>query len=266
MSDILLERSEFLVLMNAVRASAVVGIATDKLFPSKKSKLKAEIERGIDLLKQRGLLRVESGIHVINAELVAMATAIAHPEIAVLTTRDNPGQGQQLFLHYQSDSMVIEQTFPNEREHRLAQIPDTQALVGRIQEILPVTDEPTNSGASATMEQKVFFKVKEYAEKHKRDTAVTTLHQYGLTNGQAEQLIDSIQHPIIGGNVALLKCEGEEIVDARNLALVQGQQSSWSIRQAEQEPQLFIIETTNSSAVRLLLSSWLTELTLVKTT
>src|SRR5512139_2769530 len=122
MNGILLKRSEFLTLLNATRAQAVVGFKSEELFPEE-AKLRALVLEGIESLKQRGLLRVENDLHVIDTDLLALMMVVSYPQLAAITTRDNPGTGQQLFLHYQASNVAVEQTLPDAATHRLVVLP-----------------------------------------------------------------------------------------------------------------------------------------------
>src|SRR4030067_2652425 len=100
MGGITLTRSEFLVLMDAVQAPGVVGLDAGELVPANPGEHKALVAEGIQRLTKRGALRVESGVNVLDTTLIGMAMVLADPVLAVITTRDNPGVGAQLFLHH----------------------------------------------------------------------------------------------------------------------------------------------------------------------
>src|SRR5512139_1207675 len=89
MNGILLKRSEFLTLLNATRAQAVVGFKSEELFPEE-AKLRALVLEGIESLKQRGLLRVENDLHVIDTDLLALMMVVSYPQLAAITTRFEP--------------------------------------------------------------------------------------------------------------------------------------------------------------------------------
>ena len=163
MGGITLARPEFLVLMDAVQAPGVVGLDTLELVPGDKDEHKAVVADGIERLKERGALRVEDGINVLDTTLIGMAMVIANPDLALVTTRDNPGTGQQLFLHYKAQAFVVEQTLPSEQEHRLAMVGEAE-LIDRIMEILPVSLEDPGGQMQAVLDQDEFFKAKDLAE------------------------------------------------------------------------------------------------------
>ena len=123
MKEFILDRAEILALMTAVNTSLIMGIDNDRLVPDTQEKQAELAWQGIDSLKQRGLLRVENDTHIVNGDLMMMATAIAFPQVMTFITRDLPGEGQQQFLHYRNDPVNVELTMPTEAKYRLAALP-----------------------------------------------------------------------------------------------------------------------------------------------
>ena len=68
MGGITLTRSEFLVLMDAVQAPGVVGLDAGELVPANTGEHKALVAEGIQRLSERGALRVESGVNVLDTD------------------------------------------------------------------------------------------------------------------------------------------------------------------------------------------------------
>ena len=149
MTGVILDRSEFVVLMDAVKAPAVIGLDTASLVPADKAQLQALVLEGLEKLKQRGLVRVEGDVHVLDAGLLALAGAVGRPEVAAITRKDTPGVGSQLFLHYLSPPIIAEQTLPSEQQHRLAALADMPTLIERLLAILPVQDTAGLAGEHA---------------------------------------------------------------------------------------------------------------------
>src|SRR5262245_620718 len=102
MDEIILSRAEFLVLLDALGASAVVGIDSKELFPESLDEHRRLIEEGQRTLQERGLLQISAdGVRVIDQLLLTIAAVIVRPDIALISARDTPDVGRQLFLHYQ---------------------------------------------------------------------------------------------------------------------------------------------------------------------
>src|SRR5690349_10283467 len=119
MEEIILSRAEFLVLLDALGASAVVGIDPGDLIPASIDEHRRVVGQGQRMLEERGLLLIApDGVRVLHPRLAAIAGVIARPAIAIVSVRDTPNIGRQLFLHYQLGEYVVEQTFPEEGQHR----------------------------------------------------------------------------------------------------------------------------------------------------
>lgn len=260
MSGLTLERSEFLVLMDAVKAPAVVGLDTQGLVPADKEQHKALVLDGLEKLKQRGLLRVEGAVHVLDPNLLALALVVGHPAVALITRKDTPGLGSQLFLHSVAAPLIVEHTLPNEHQHRLAALADRPTLIERLLAILPVPETRSRLHERGVMAQAAFLAVKQQAEGGDQAAAKAALEQGGLTPAGAESLAQAVAHPVFGGTIALLKIDDDEAADARNLALVQGQDAAWLIKQTTPGAPNFDVTTTDGLAVRKLLIQWLAEM------
>jgi hypothetical protein len=260
MDGIILHRSEFLVLMDAVRATAVIGLDNEALFPANVEQKKAIIQEGIARLKERGWLRVENDTHALLPDLLAMAAVVANPEVVFLTVRETPEIGKQLFLHYQADRFVVEQTLPSEQEHRLASLPDVATTIQRIGHILPLAKGEGKGAFTFTMSQTQFFAAKEMVEQGKDEPAAYLFRQAGLPAEGINRLLDAMQEPQFSGTVALLKRQGDEIVDARNLAALQGPDSAWLMYQVQPGEEVLRVEMGEAADLEHLLAQWFQEL------
>jgi hypothetical protein len=259
MGGITLARPEFLVLMDAVQAPGVVGLDALDLVPEDAAEHKAAVALGIEQLKERGALRVQDGINVLDTTLLGMAMVIADPDLALITTRDTPEVGGQLFLHYRSGALVVEQTLPSEQEHRLALIGEGE-LIDRVLEIFPVGLDGADSQMRAILKQDAFFKAKGFSESGERAKALKILDKQGVSANVAERLSAALADPEFGGTLALLRCKKAQVVDGRNFALVRGQGTTWLARQAESGSADLEVAACDAGTMRSMLSDWIGEL------
>lgn len=259
MGGITLARPEFLVLMDAVQAPGVVGMDALDLVPQDADEHRAIVASGIEKLMERGALRVQDGINVLDTTLLGMAMVIGDPELAMMTTRDAPDAGGQLFLHYKAQALVVEHTLPSEQEHRLALLGQTE-LVDRILEILPVHKETSNSGVRAVLPQDAFIEAKNLVEAGEASKASKILEKLGVEAGLAETLMATLAEPEFGGTLALLRCEKGQVVDARDLAVVQGSETAWLVSQAETGSAELEVSACDEQIIRSLLAEWIGEL------
>lgn len=260
MEEIVLHRAEFLVLLDAMRADAAVGFDSHDLFPVSIDEHRRVVEQGQAMLQERGLLQIApNGVRALDPLLLIMAATIARPDIALISERDTPGLGRQLFLHYQSGAYVVEQTLPSEQTHRLALLPDEAALFERLLVIFPVAGGPAPQ-ATAELAQEDFLAAKEHAQNDDRGRAEAIFARHGLTSEQAAALVAALAEPTFSGVIAMLRCKDEQIVDARNPALVQGRRSAWMFAQiAPGEPRLRVARI-NAERFRAQLIAWFDEL------
>jgi hypothetical protein len=259
MGGITLARPEFLVLMDAVQAAGVVGLDTLELVPKDEKEHETLVASGIEQLKERGALTVQDGINVLDTTLLGMAMAIAEPDLALVTTRDTPGAGTQLFLHYKKRALVVEQTLPSEQEHRLALVGEAE-LIDRIMEILPLSNEAPGAEMQAILPQDTFLEVKDLAEAGDSSKASKILEKQGIESAVAAPLLSALANPEFGGTLAVLRCDEAQIVDGRNFAVVQGGGTSWLVRLADSGSGEFELSACEAGTIRSLLTDWIEEL------
>ena len=260
MDGIVLKRAEFLVLLDAIQASSIIGLPRETLFPREAGQFQALVLEGINQLKERGLLRLKGDIHVLNASLLALVTAVAFPQLAVITTRDRPDAGQQLFLHYQTDGVVVEQTFPEEQAHRLAVLANRGALIERLLAILALPEPGGALEVAVTLPQAILTDVRAKAVDGQTGPAEKLLKKAGMAEQAAQALVESLQAPVAGDAVILLKCHQGQVIGSRNAALVQGPATAWLITSAEPEASSFRVQTATAAVVTGLLRQWADEL------
>jgi hypothetical protein len=247
MKEFILSRAEMLALMAAVNASLIPGIDNDRLIPDTQNEQRELALQGLEQLQQRGLLRVENNTHILNGDLGMMAIALTNPQLITFITRDTPGVGQQQFLHYRADPVNVELTMPTEDSYRLAAIPDAITALARIRQLLPVTFENDLLQVRQTLDQEAFFQVKTLAETEQLDKAAEILQRAGFAAEIARYFIQTLRHPELGGTISFVRVRDQEIIDGRDLALVQDEQIAWLIRQVTPGVSILSIETVNAA-------------------
>lgn len=259
-SGLLLDRSEFLVLMDAVKAPAVLGLDTASLVPADKAQHQALVLSGLARLTERGFMRVQGDVHVLDARVLALAMAVGHPRVAAITRKDTPGLGSQLFLHYLAPPILVEQTLPDPEHHRLALLADMPTLIERLLAILPAQDTRAMPDEQALLTMDAFLALKSQAESGDRAAAQAAAQRAGLSTAGAARLVAALAAPDFGGTIGLLKVGEDEVEDARNLALLQGQGAAWLIKQTIPGADTFELTTTDGFEVRRQLVEWFAEL------
>lgn len=246
MKEFFLNQAEMLALMTAVNSSLILGIDNKRLIPDSQEDQAKLAWQGIDSLKQRGLLRVENDTHIINGDLMMMTAAVTFPLVITFITRDVPGVGQQQFLHYRADPVNAELTMPAPDQYRLAALPDAIAALERIRQILPVTLEDEVMAVQQSVDQDTFFQVKTWAEQGERLQAVEALQANGFASEAAERLVQTIRSPQLGGTIAFMRVMDQEIVDGRNLAMVQDDRTAWLVQQIVPGEPVMRVETVTA--------------------
>lgn len=261
MRTISLSRPEFLVLVDALGGSAIIGIAMEQLIPADSEEHQKLLMIGMEELESRGLLLTQpDGSKQLDPLLIAVSSVIMRPEVAIVSVREVPAKGTQIFLHYKVGDYIAEQTFPEKEQHRIGALNDVDALFARLLAIFPVVG-PVDGEGSATLSQEHLFAVRTYAQEGHNAEGVSLLEKGGMVSAAAHALVEAMSQPIFSGTVALLRCNDvHEIIDARNPAIVQGRQGAWCIAQAPVGTATFQIIPVNQATLQTQLRTWVAEL------
>lgn len=260
MSGILLDKPQFLALMDAAQANGVVGLDLGEIAPKDYEEHKALVEKGLKELQDAGVLRQVDDVNVLDADLLSMAVLIAHPEAAVITTREIPEKGQQLFLHYLAGDVIMEQTLPSENEFRWALVPNRPALAERVLGILPVRETEPATSIKVKIGQDEFVAIKEMIEAGNSDQARSALNDVGVTGTAADVIIETVADPEFAGTVVVLRCQSDEITDARNLLVVQGKKHALLLKQVVPGEPTLEVSTADAGDVRSLVTNYIYEM------
>lgn len=232
MDGIILEQSEFLLLLDAVNANELIAIDSAKVLPRDREEHRRLGLEGIEKLKDRGWLTLQDGVYMLNPDLVIMVGTVAHPTLALVVIRDIPA-GRQEFLYYRSEQAIVEFTLPAEGQYRLATLPNIEMTVARIQFLLAEDAPERDPAHSFTIDQDAFFAVREQMLAGDRATAEAILTSHDVAAATRRTLLDAMSEPLLSGTVAILRCEEDVVVDARNLAVLIGPQVAWAFQQTE---------------------------------
>ena len=219
MDEIILHRTELLVLLDALEATQLIGFDSADLIPTDIEAHRALVQEGHARLERRGALRLgEDGVLVLAPDLAQLAGVLTSPSNASIIVRDIPGLGRQLFVHCTKGPNIVEHTLPEPEVHRFALLADRAALIARWVELLPVADTPSTAAFNLTVE--AFMTMKEVAENNNISRATTLITAAPASADDAGLVIDAIRNPDFSASVALLKCLDRQIVDGYNPLVV----------------------------------------------
>lgn len=244
-------------LLDAIEARDMVGVPPAMVAPPPEIDRATWLETGRASLANWGIpldpaMRGREPMR----SILRLAGAAAFPSVVAILQLDVPRVGRRRFIFSQTADTGVEHAFPRPGIHRLAAMADTDAVVERMLAILPVDG---NGEAQHTIEldQERFLALKLQAEEGETEPAATTLRDAGLPDEQAALLIDAIRRPRFGGVISVLKCTDQIADDARDLALLQGFQSAWSVRQAVPGELRVTVARATSSQIAAILREWL---------
>ena len=264
MQELFLTQAEFLAALDAVGATALVGVdARIPLFPQKKEEREAVLEQGRKLLEHRFASTIAPAIarrSVERADLLRMAKIIAYPQIAMIVIREIVPLGPQLFALSQSQEGIVEHTCPSERIHRLVLLPDIPTLLAHATQILSLPNQAP-SDISFEIAQEAFFQLYDAARHAQHDLALEMLQHASMLSTATEAFVNAMEQPIFGGEAVFFKCADKTIIDARDIVLVRDQKTAWYVMQIIPGQPHLLVKSAHDQAIYHVLSRCFAELT-----
>jgi hypothetical protein len=233
LDGLVFSRAEFLTLLAAINPPDLIGIDADSLIPSDTNQHKAFIAEGVEQLRARGFLTTQGDTHLINDELLLMAGVVGFPQMVTLVIKQTPELGLQQFTYYLAEGFVIEHTMPAPEQYRLASLPSLALWRDRLAFILPVAQDDTQPAYALSLPQHLLTDAQNAAQNGQSEQSFRLLTGAGVANEAAQALVTAMAEPVFSGSAAFLRTDAPNIVAARDLALLQGEESAWAIYQPE---------------------------------
>jgi hypothetical protein len=261
MQELILNHAEFLALLEEVQAHQVVGIKKEDLFPADEHERQELLEQGRAALHQRGALAAhqETGKLTLTPAFERLAQTVAYPKLANIIVREVLGLGPQLFLHYLAEGVFVEHTYPQEKVHRLAVLPDMQSLIERARFILSLIDEPIHE-AAVEISEDTLQNLQTLVNTGQYEQARRLLTEHRMVQEDAEALCQTLMHMAFKGRATLMSYNDKVITDVRGIVIWQGQGGTWGMVQRNPEVPMVSIQTTNAANVKYWLSQYFEEL------
>jgi len=224
--EYLLDRSEFVALAALLRADTIIGIDPAQLLPATPAERQAMFVNGEKSLIARGLARLSPPNAIqLDPALLRMARALTQPGSAIIAIRAVPGRGQQLYVFYARDAAWVEQSFPDPRGHRLAEIGDSADLLERL---LALYDFPEagGEGPGFQLDTAGFITLVSAV----RAGEIPDAASVGATDPEGlDSLIGAYAYGPVNGSIALLPIREGRALEPMEIALARGQAESWLI-------------------------------------
>ncbi len=219
-------RAEFFTLAALMRASGIIGLDPSRLLPETAAERQALYAAGEASLLKRKLLRLSGGEAQLDENVMRLMGAVVGPQTALVTAKTLPNVGQQLFLHYGLAGVYVEQTFPDEQTHRLADVGDGAALRDRLQDIFPLP----GAGAGAAgfeLDTAAMLAAYNFIRDGSDAEGLEALAQNGPIDDARRAFFASIKAMQYSGTLGLIQIVPDQENEARELALVSGAGQAW---------------------------------------
>ena len=225
-------QAEFFMLAALMRADGIIGLDPSRLLPETAAERQALYAAGEASLIARKLLRVSGGEAQLEENVMRLMGAVTRPQTAVVTVKTLPNAGQQLFLHYGQAGAYVEQTLPDERTHRLADVGDATALRERLQDIFPLAGAGAD-GAGFELDTAAMLAAYNFIRDGNDAEALEALAQNGPIDAARQAFFASIKAMEYSGTIAMMQIVPDQESEAREMALVAGAGRAWLMIGAE---------------------------------
>lgn len=251
--EMLLERDEFLCMVHTVSPPAVVGLRLAELFPPN---LQEQLTDGRTKLEQRGAF--QKGASTLVELWEQIASALAHPWLAVAHMRTTPGFPTRKTVYYKREAMV-RHDYTLSGVHRLALLAEDSLTLASVLEDAELIDCTLHDNG-ISLPSAVFESFGQAVGREEHERAEEMLCAVGFSRQSAHALTEVWQRPVPRNEIAFFRMEGTEIVAARQLVLVQGARSAWSIIEEPIGSDLLQVATTSRAATSRLLAGYFNEI------
>lgn len=248
--EILLTRDAFQALIRSVHGRTVAGLPLPELTQRATSDA---LTRGNNELSERGLSN--------DTRLRTLAQVIAHPERAIIINRDRTALPRQEWMFYAKGGQVVEQTLPAQAVHRLAAITGGgRELTDRVVESLGLTDVSGPNG-QMVIPQSLFQDIARLVRgEARRGEAQDLLLTAGVPAPLVESFLEALEHAVFATVIVFLKIARDEAVDGRELTVLQGLRSMWTIHQEPIGEPRIKLALANKLAVRSIVAEFFSAL------
>ncbi len=247
---LILDRAEFYALVVLFRARMMVGLDPAALVAGDLESQQSLFNQGRDQLRERDLIRLtEHGAIDVDSDLRDLFTAIVMPDQVVLTIRRMPAGERSLLLFYGHDDLFVELTIPRTGIYRLDPIGTAEAVIVRLLQILPLTDQPFVPEAltlSGSMVAEAFQQVM----KHDATHAQMLLEASPSDNATlARYLVDVFASATFAGNITLVRPTMGGTIQSKDITVIHSPDESWSLISENGSDRLWA-ERMNATALR----------------
>lgn len=245
---IVLDRTEFFALATLFHATEIIGLDTAALLPPAADTRQVLYDQGRDRLRARDLLRFNAvGEVELEQGLRDLCAPVMNPEWALLVVRYLPRLGRQLFLYYGRAARAVEQTLLDDHTHRLGIVGDSEAMVNRLLELLPVS-EPRYVPEKVTVPARALAQAFRFVERDQLQQAQSVLAGEPTSDGTlSSYLADLMANAAFCASLTFVKPGSE--TRSFDIALIQAPDEAWGITASDDRDTL-TAERMNATVLR----------------
>jgi hypothetical protein len=250
MTALVLSRAEYLVVLDILHVSRVLGLEAHLQIPADRETHLELIHQGIRLLETRGLVKIEGGRHIIERRLLEVVSVVARPKAVVTTIRDRAGIGAQLYLHYQAHCDVVEQMLPDEDHFSLAQLPDIASAMDRILRLIGLPDGGHILPQQQAITRERLYQVHSQLASGDISAALLSLAGSGWPNRFASAYLATQANKEMSVLVNVMAAAGGEPRTVQNLTLIHNNESAWLLTDATKDRNQLLVYQVNAASFR----------------
>lgn len=257
--NILLSRDELLFILDALKASFILGLDTDPMGDRDQEQQSLAMMVAGRALRARGLASIlENGQVAIHNALIAAVGVCAYPQQTV-SVYHWPSQEEfttRYFAHIRGTE-VVAHTRPEDVLHLLSRLPSKDYLVNQMLQVCEVADTPPAEAIQVNLPTQEFGQVRLLSQQGNTEDALGVLTRNGVESASANSLVTTLSHAPHVSIVQTLKRQPTGTVEKRECTIIQNSVHAWLVQPGEQGSTSLAINAVSKDTVQGLLAGWL---------
>lgn len=182
-------------------------------------------------LVDRGLARVVSDDEIdlddVLAQMVQVCVQPLHSLILHAQKASPTPAAERRYVHW-GETLLVEHRLMSEDRHRLTALPDQDALVPRLENVLRLNTPVRSDGEDFVIKEDVLFQAGQRCSNGENKMALALLEDAGLQEDTAARLVKALTSPVANSAAVVVVNRAErDTHHVRGMAVLEGEEDLW---------------------------------------
>jgi len=231
--SIALSQEELFVILAYLHAENLLGLEPEIFKELSKDQINLVMGVAERALVARGFLKPgpENRLQLEPAVFATLG-ACAFPETSLIVTRHRPDAVGENYFFHTSRKMIVMHTMPVTAIHQFIAVEEKTAVARAVLSILSMDSLSKPKCAAGQIEQAILVNARDTAQGQGSEEAFKMLSQTNLGKKTAQELAETLTHPVANTTLAYIKhnVEGQP---SDGFTILQGQNALWLLAPVE---------------------------------